>query len=588
MIDFSVEISDRAPVFLNKQLEGLYNKIKKNPKDYLSHRQYAEILLERPNKERALRAIQSLEIILSEKECDIDSQVLYLIALRYTDKMKKAKNLVERLIEEYPNTVGFHVQLIQILHIENKIDQAEDLLKTALKKFPYDEHLVRLHIRLQNSLKKWEKSLTLCNSVLQSHPKDQRIVISKCQSLFFLDRVDELILFFEKFKDEHPHQFNLPMWSMDDEYFSCSSVYALFCKIAANRKSPEHQNTHIENEQLVIVSELTENSKNLLEKAIDETTEILSNTQYHTTQNEIKLLQAECYRIFEKFQESSIILKEIPSEYKFRNTGMEKILTLFYSKEFQKCIEFCSTYLDSFPDDIVAKGAVSYSYLGLGNTSEFEKRMSELKDRVKDTKTYKQVNAGFHIYPKQHFQNDQKFIDFLCSFSGVLCISNAYTKVDIVDYIERAITHYDCKVKTIRILSGPFNRIDGGDQFYTVYKELKKKITFFNQKGAYPCKIKIKIKMNYDEHARYYFDEKSVYNGTGTDQVIDGQKDDFNPEYDPTTIEDIKKDFQDNWIDESNYELTDQNWHNLLRAYGKKYKKPFCESIENELDSDKK
>ena len=183
----------------------------------------------------------------------------------------------------------------------------------------------------------------------------------------------------------------------------------------------------------------------------------------------------------------------------------------------------------------------------------------------------------------------QKFIDFLCSFSGVLCISNPYTKVDIVDYIERAITHYDCKVKNIRMLSGPFERNDGGKQFYDMYKELKKKITFFNQKGVYPCKIKIKIKMNYAEHARYYFDEKSVYNGTGTDQVIDGQKDDFNPERDPDTIDDIKKDFNDNWNDESNHELTDQNWHKLLRAYGKKFDdKPVCESIENELDSEKK
>ena len=68
---------------------------------------------------------------------------------------------------------------------------------------------------------------------------------------FFLNRVDELILFFEKFKDEHPHQFNLPMWSMDDEYFSCSSVYALFCNNSSKCKSPEHQNTHIQNEQLV-------------------------------------------------------------------------------------------------------------------------------------------------------------------------------------------------------------------------------------------------------------------------------------------------------------------------------------------------
>ena len=93
---FSPEISDKAPVFLNKQLEALYNKIAENPKDYLSHKQYAEILLERPNKDRALRAKKSLEIIfngLEEKDV-LDSLVLYLIALRYLGETKKTKHQV--------------------------------------------------------------------------------------------------------------------------------------------------------------------------------------------------------------------------------------------------------------------------------------------------------------------------------------------------------------------------------------------------------------------------------------------------------------------------------------------------------------
>ena len=375
---------------------------------------------------------------------------------------------------------------------------------------------------------------------------------------------------------------------MDDEYFSCSSLYALFCKIAAYRKSPEHQDAHEENEQLVIPSKLTKESKNLLEKAIDETTEILSNTQYHATQNKIKLLQAECYRLLEKFQESSIILEEIPFEYNFKRTGVEKIRTLFFSREFQKCIEFCSTYLDSFPDNGLAKAAVSYSYLGLGNTSEFKKWMPEKIDVEKNPKTPKKIDASFHIYPTKHFQNDTEFINFLCSFSGVLCISNPYTKKEIIDYIARAIINYDCKINTVRMLSGPLDREDGGKQFFQNYKELNKKIILFNMSKDIPCKIKVKIKMNYDEHARYYFDRESVYNGTGTDQIKHGDKDDFDLKNDPAAIEDIKNDFTSNWNDKSNYELTDENWHNLLQAYGKYSKKPFCEAIENELNSDKK
>ena len=182
---FSSEISDKAPVFLSKQLEVLYNKIAENPKDYLSHKQYAEILLERPNKDRAARAKKSLEIIfngLEEKDV-LDSLVLYLIALRYLKETKNAKHLAETFIQKYPNTVGFHVQLIQILHLENKIDQAKNLLDTALKKFHDEDKLIRLNIRIQESMEKHEMVLSLCNKALHQYPDDQRIVISKCYAL---------------------------------------------------------------------------------------------------------------------------------------------------------------------------------------------------------------------------------------------------------------------------------------------------------------------------------------------------------------------------------------------------------------------
>ena len=347
---FSSEISDKAPVFLSKQLEALYNKIAENPKDYLSHKQYAEILLERPNKDRAARAKKSLEIIfngLEEKDV-LDSLVLYLIALRYLEETKKAKHLAETFIQKYPNTVGFHVELIQILQIENKIDQAETLLERALKKFHDDEKLVRCNIRLQSNLKKWEKSLSLCNIALDSHPKDQRIVNLKCKSLFDLDRVDEAILFFEKFKENHPHQFNLPMWTMNNEYQSCSAAYALFCNIAAMRKSPGHERAFHENGQLRMSSSLTEDSKNLLEKAIDETTEILSNTEHQASQNGIKVLQSECYRLLEKFEESRIILEEIPLEYDFEDTGLAKIKTLFFGWNAVLMICRSTTWNESF------------------------------------------------------------------------------------------------------------------------------------------------------------------------------------------------------------------------------------------------
>jgi len=191
---FFPETSDTNPVFLNKQLESLYNKITENPKDYPSQKQYAEILLERPNKDRALRAKKSLEIILTEKKGgDINSEFLYLNALRFTGETKKAKYLAEQGIEKYPNTAGFHVQLISILMTENNMNQAEDYLNTALKKFHNDEKIIRLEIKLHMLLNNWEKSLTLCNEALQSHPEDQRIVIGQIQSLSNLNRTHDAV-----------------------------------------------------------------------------------------------------------------------------------------------------------------------------------------------------------------------------------------------------------------------------------------------------------------------------------------------------------------------------------------------------------
>jgi len=590
-------MSDSAPVYLNKQLEGFYNKIKKNPKDYISHRQYAEILLERPNKERALRAIQSLEIIISENEEKnvIDSLVLSLIALRYTGEMKKAKNLSEHYITKYPNTVGFHVQLIQILQIENNIDQAERLLEQALKKFYDNEKLIRLNIRMHATNENWEKSLSLCNKALQSHPNDQRIKLSQCQALYLLDRVDDAILFFEKFKEEHPHQFNLPMWGRDDDYSSCSSTYALYCKITANRKSPEHQEAYKENKQLIITSKLTEDSKNLLEKAIDETTEILSNTKHHATQNEIKLLQAECYRLLDKFQESRIILEEIPSEYDFEHTGHQKILTLFYSKEFQKCIEFCSTYLDSFPDDIVTKGVVSYSYLGLGNTNEFKKRMSEIEDIVKGAKTSKQADSSFHINEKESYDNYQKFMNFLYGFSGTLCIKNSYTKASLVNDIRKMVRNPNNKVTKVCIIGGMFSYSDGGRQFYDEYLDLKKEVELFNAQKKIRCDIEFKISSD-GVHARYFMDENKIYNGPGKDQIELNQADDFLPVTKDEMVAEIRKTWDKYWESPDSIELpkTDndvETWKKILKKYKKKYEKkknviPLIPEIEYILNSE--
>ena len=474
---FSSEISDKAPVFLSKQLEALYNKIAENPKDYLSHKQYAEILLERPNKDRAERAKKSLEIIfngLEEKDV-LDSLVLYLIALRYLEETKKAKHLAETYIQKYPNTVGFHVELIQILQIENKIDQAETLLERALKKFHDDEKLVRCNIRLQSNLEKWEKSLSLCNIALDSHPKDQRIVNIKCKSLFNLDRVDEAILFFEKFKENHPHQFNLPMWTMDNEYESCSTTYAYLCETAAMRKSPGLERAFHENGQLRMSSSLTEDSKNLLEKAIDETTEILSNTEHQASQNGIKVLQAQCYRLLEKFEESRIILEEIPLEYDFEDTGLAKIKTLFFGREFQKCIEFCSTYLDSFPDHSFVKKLVTLSYLGLGNTSEFTKWRSKIDNMSKDDEPSEQVDASFHLNPREHYDNYKKFMNLMNNFSGKVYIINSYTKARIVELIRIMIDEPNNKVTEISIIDGLFNLRDGGHQFYHQYLKITRR-----------------------------------------------------------------------------------------------------------------
>jgi tetratricopeptide (TPR) repeat protein len=582
----NIDLVTTSIVEQDKRLEALYNKTKEDPKNFTAHRQYAEILLERPNKEKALRALQSLEIILSEKKEDIESLVLRIIALRYTGEIKNAKILAEDYIEKYPDTVGFHVQLISILIIQNKNDQAKGHLKTALKKFYDDEKITRLNIQVYSSLRKWDRVLTLCNTSLQSNPTDQRTVIYKCQSLYFLHKENEAILYFEKFKKEFPRQFNLPMWTMGGEYQSCSYNYALHCKHQAKLESNEHQNVIVENNQLFFTSKLSENSKNLLKKAIDETTEILSNTQHHTTQNNIKLLQAECHIELEKFQESMLVLNDISPEYDFENTGYAKIKTLLLSKEFQKCTDLCLTYLDSFPDNKNTKKIISYSYLGLGNTSEYEKRMSEIKNDQKNDEPSEQVDTSFHINKNEHYDNYKKFMDLMNNFSGEVFIINSYTKAKIVEFIRIMVDDPDNKVTKVSIIGGIFNRSDGGHQFYNQYLKLQEEVRIFNSQKV-GCQIKFRIN-NDGAHARYYMDRNQVYRGTGDEQVLSSSIDDFQLVNKQKDEDDIRKTWTRLWIDPKCFPLPSNSedveaWKKILTLYDDKRDKFDHEKKDIEL-----
>ena len=560
------ETSDTNPVFLNKQLELLYNKITENPKDYPSQKQYAEILLERPNKDRALRAKKSLEIILTEKEGgDINSEFLYLNALRFTGETKKAKYLAEQGIEKYPNTAGFHVQLISILMTENNMNQAEDYLNTALKKFHNDEKIIRLEIKLHMLLNNWEKSLTLCNEALQSHPEDQRIVIGQIQSLSNLNRTHEAVQVCEKFKDEFPQQFSLAMWDVKGDYLPCSFYYALLCKIMADGKSNEHQIISVKNNQFNITSNLTEEAKSFLKKAIDETTDILSNTEYHASQNNIKFLQARCYQMLEKFEETMIILDEIPSEYDTRIKQTLKIKSLFFLKKYQKCIDMGLTFLDSFPDERTLNKIIALCYLGLGNTKEFEKLYP-------NTETSKQVDGSFHINKKESYDNYQKFMDFLYGFSGTLCIKNSYTKASLVNDIRKMVRNPNNKVTKVRIIGGLFDKYDGGDQFYNEYLDLKKQVQLFNaQSKKLGCRIEFKIN-NDGVHARYFMDDNQVYNGTGKEQIELNQIDDFLLVTKNVMVDEIRKTWNELWNSPDSIQLpkTDndtEEWKKMLRKY---------------------
>jgi tetratricopeptide (TPR) repeat protein len=585
---FSPEISDKAPVFLSKQLEVLYNKIAENPKDYLSHKQYAEILLERPNKDRAARAKKSLEIIfngLEEKDV-LDSLVLYLIALRYLKETKNAKHLAETFIQKYPNTVGFHVQLIQILHLENKIDQAKNLLDTALKKFHDEDKLIRLNIRIQESMEKHEMVLSLCNKALHQYPDDQRIVISKCYALVNLHKIDVAILEFEKFKEAFPHNFNLPMWGMEGDYFSCSSEYARICMIASYIKSPGHHYRDVKNNHFVLNSVLTEDSKNLLIKAIDETTEILSNTNHHATQNGIKSIQAECYLLLGKFPESTIVLDEIPSEYDFNKITMQKILALLYSKKFQKCVNLCLTYLDSFPDDLGSKQAIALSYLELGNKKEYDEWYLKITDALEGDKTSKQADASFHLNPKEHYDNYKKFMNLMNNFSGKVYIINSYTKARIVELIRIMIDEPNNKVTEISIIGGLFNTRDGGHQFYNQYLKLQEEVRIFNSQ-KFGCQIKFRISSN-GAHARYYMDRNQVYRGTGDEQVLSSSIDDFQLVTKQKDEDDIRKTWKRLWTDPKCLPLPNNSedveaWKKILTLYDDKRAKLDHEKKDIEL-----
>ena len=586
--------STKNPVYNNKKLEELYNKISMDPEDYASHLQYAELLLATPNFERSSRAIKSLEKILVKNNANVDALVLHVKSLRWVNRIKESQSMAEYYCNEYSETIGFYIQLIMIYIQQNKFDQAKNFLTKALKKFSDDLELTRAQIYLYSKIQQYDTALTVCNDTFLIFPNDPRIIRSKCVILWNMGNHLESIASLKEFKNNFPEEYNSPLWDTDGDYTSCGVLLSelLLRQAREISDSDEHLFTNVDYDSgkpvFKIKKNLSDKAKKLFENIIDETTELLSNTEFADSQDNVRLIHVESLMELEKFQDADIMLYEITSENHLESKNYLKIRTSLYLERYRECVAYAQNYLKQRPISISAKRILGCAHLMLGNLKDFELIKKELTEENEISSSNEQEPAGFHIYPREHLKNDQNFIDFLCNFSGDLRISNQYTKKDIVEYLERAITNYECKIQKVRILSGPFDLKDGGKQFHKMYKELMKKIALFNKTKSIPCQITVKIKMDYDEHARYYFDRKSVYNGTGTDQVISGDKDDFSLLDDLDAIDDIKKEFRENWIDHSNYELTEANWHNLLRAYGEKSKEPFCESIENELDFDKK
>ena len=168
---------------------------------------------------------------------------------------------------------------------------------------------------------------------MQLDPKNQRLILLRAESLKNLDRLDEAIEKFEEFKERFPHQFDLPMWDRNGNYYSCSSTYAEFCLEQGSKLTTVKYSSTVENKKLIHRHELSDKAKELFIKAVDETVEIISNTQYEKSQNLIKYTQSRCYYHLEKFNESLLVLNEIPSEQLGYTTEQFRCALLFTSKK---------------------------------------------------------------------------------------------------------------------------------------------------------------------------------------------------------------------------------------------------------------
>ena len=579
-----------------EQIMRLGLRISQNPEDIFLHRQFVEALTKYPNTKRAQRSIESLKTILTIEPEDIDSLILLVRCYRLIQDFDAARNLAERCITKYPDTAGFHEELGRTYIADNKFDQAKQILLPAFKKFSSDKRLARAVILYYEQINDLNTALEITNHELKLEPENLFLLQSKIIGLEKLKGVDYAIEFAEGVKEKFPKIFTQMAWSNVGPGISGGLSFRLailyYQKAINILNKVEHLDFEIKDEKLEIKNGLTSETKTLLEKANDLCIEILSNSMYSETQDNIKLINAGILCHLTRFDESLLLLNEISEESIFiLDVKRNYVFNLFLQERFQDAIRVCKEVLIDYPNHRFFNKYLLLSYKLTGRTDEYdqlkkklEKKNLEKKDGTKNEDSFKK--NSFSIDNDNRYSSFIEYQELWKSFKGELRLFHPHVKVNFIQFLHDYIGDSE-QIRKIEIIGGDFGPYDGGVQFFRNYRKLKKEIEMFNETHT-NCQIIVKIFLGESQtHARYIINDKVVWNSdAGYDQVEYGQNSEFTKLPDDTAIL-RKKQIDKLW--NLAITLNENNFKKICKNYVEKLPKGTepAKDIMNYLDKNK-
>ena len=574
---FDSEIPDE--ISTDEKLNRITKQLIKDPDSSSLNEAYSRILLdESPNLKRAKIALKSLDIVLSQEPENWDAKMLVIRALRWMERYDEALLMAKEMSKKFNSSALICTEIGKIYSAKNEPDMALIQLKEGIKNFPNDGKIMRTMIEVlvklsghEKNSSKLEDALIICNRGLNDCPNEKKFASSKIHVLVRMGKYDEMVKHIEEFQKKYPDEFYSPMWTYKNNITSVALQSAQVYNYVAkkNRKDPtkflellERSNNLID----ISLDNFNENMKVWLELKLDNLIEQKKWKESLVICDEVIGVEIDMYNLFNKmyllyrldrFEESlklsQDLLDDQQSKYQelqIRIVRNSCLIKLDKKEESHMELEKMKLLRDDTTNQKESEKMKKEKQEPATNDTldRIEEKIDRLGTNMPESDDYYFNNAD------RPFKNETEKIARFEKMKNIVSLNDDYITIRYFHDLDQQVEFENLKITKIRLMQKVYSYQQKGSQFFSQFRGLVRGIESFNKEHN-NCQIEYKVfftektEVNLKDkfHRRYLFDNDTVYEMPGNDQISKFPKYDSMIKCDPEASDIIRKGFGENW-----------------------------------------